>query len=155
MKAVRAEAGEFAALAIIFTIAVEIVRSDFIADHVLFQGVNSSPLVEKELAIDELSGEFDRGEQGGRFSQVETTGDDSLVDAGDGELNTSSVFGNRQLQPSEPYIVGYGAKLGVEVTELATLESGRRASEPIGFDVATLHKHGMPPGENGLLDSKY
>jgi len=99
--------------------------------------------VEMLLAIDELGRNLEPVENAGSFLEINAAIDDGVVDAGNGELDGSGIFGRGQLQGSK-LKVGLGADgvdLEVVVAKLGVLEGRGPAAEPVGLDVPAYHVH--------------
>ncbi len=139
--------GEGTYVAVLF-LADVVAGGEFVTCGGLLRGLDRFVCVEFLLAIDELRGNLEPVENGGRLLELDAVIDDGVVDAGHAELDGGGIFGRGQLQG--PVLeVGLGAdgvNLGVVVAELAVLEGRGLAAEPVGLDVPTFHVHGSMYG---------
>ncbi len=116
---------------------------EFVALDGLLRGLDRVGCIEFLLAIDELRGNLDAVENGGGLLESDAVIDDGVVDAGHGKLDGGGIFGRGQLQGavSQVWLGADGVNLGVVVAELAALEDGGLAAEPVGLDVPAFHVH--------------
>lgn len=143
MDAAGAGVGVGTVVTVVFLVADIIMWSEFGTVRCLLRGLDGIGRVEEPLAINEARGNSKTVEKNRGLSQIEAAGNDSFVDAGNGELDGGRIVGRRELQRSKLQVrLGAdGVDFGVVVTKLATLEGRGFAAESAGPNVATCHEH--------------